>query len=127
MNTRLIIFVIALFVLAGIAVCATGVVLTARRRPYKRPLLITHKAIAHIAALGAILLAILGGWVQLAAPAGWLVAAGTVFMVVVAFASGGIIDAKDDVAPWIMWSHRALSWVTVLSMVVLIDVMLFGF
>ena len=100
---------------AALVVCASGVVLTARRRPYGVALQNVHKLVAVAATVVVAWMVYVAATVASFSTVGLFTAVSTTVLLVVAFASGGIVSAREDAPAWVLWAHRALSWVTVLA------------
>ena len=115
--------VIGLAAAAGV-VCASGVVLTVRGRPYGAVLETIHKIVALAATVAVSVVAFRGQATVSPTAFGSVSAVATAVLLVVAFASGGFVSAREDVPAWLLWVHRALSWLSVLAAVSIVGIAL---
>jgi hypothetical protein len=100
---------------AALVVCATGVVLTARRRPYSQALQNVHKYVALAATAVIVWMVWSAATVATFSQVGLFTAISAAVLTVVAFGSGGVTGTREDAPAWVLWAHRALSWVAVLA------------
>ncbi|HWI60310.1 MAG TPA: hypothetical protein VNT75_00585 [Symbiobacteriaceae bacterium] len=104
--------------LAGAAaiVVASGLWLARTGRPYSSALLTVHKLVALLAV---IIIAVLVYRTNLGAAlaARKLTVVGlSALLVIVSFATGGMLSAMAAPPAWITWAHRILPYLTVLSL-----------
>lgn len=96
---------------AAVIVLGTGIVLTRAGRPYGPLLLNVHKLVD----LGAVVfIGVIAYQTNRTTPlpsSTWLILAVAAALVVLTFATGGVVSGMREAPAWALWVHRIGSWV----------------
>jgi len=101
---------------AGVVV-VSGVLLTRRGWPFGVALLTAHKLIALAAVVFIGYLAFGATRSGLLASGDRVILAASLALCVAMFATGGVVSAMQDAPAWVVWTHRAGSWLCVVALV----------
>ena len=115
--------IVVVLACAAIVVCATGVVLTVRRRPYGLVLQNVHKLVALAAVIAVSFIAYRGGMGARLDASAAVSAVSAAVLLLVAFVSGGVVSGRTDPPEWVMWVHRASSWLSIVAAVAIVDLL----
>ena len=114
--------ILVLLAVAAAFVCATGVQLTMRGRPYNDVLQTLHKIVALGATIVVSFLAYRAGVAGPFTAVGSFAAVTAAILLLVSFVTGGLVNGRADAPDWVLWVHRGGSWLAVLAAAVIMGI-----